>query len=82
MTATDPTVTKSASNSPFSESVAALDAAHRLAREFVAGLATRPVGHRPTPENMQAALDEPLPDEGCDPASAIEEWLRRRGVRR
>jgi glutamate/tyrosine decarboxylase-like PLP-dependent enzyme len=77
MTATDPTAIQATSDNPFSESVAALDTAHRLAREFVAGLGTRPVGHRPTPEDMQAALDEPLPDEGCDPTAAVEEWLRR-----
>lgn len=26
---------------------------------------------------MAAALDEPLPEEGCDPGDAVTEWLRR-----
>lgn len=67
---------------PFAESVRALDAAHQLAREIVAGLAMRPVGYRPSPEEMAAALDEPLPEDGCDPGEAVVEWLRRaeRGI--
>ncbi len=77
MNATGPSAIRVTTVDPFAESADALDAAHRLAREFVAGLATRPVGHRPSPDDMRAALDEPLPEDGCDPAAAIEEWFRR-----
>lgn len=67
---------------PFDESVQALDHAHALAREIVGGLATRPVGHRPGPREMEALLDEPLPEDGMAPAAVLDEWLARaeRGI--
>jgi len=77
MTSIEQPVIQSLSSDPFAESVSALDTAHRLAREFVAGLATRPVGYRPSPDEMALALDEPLPEHGCDASLAVEEWLRR-----
>src|SRR5687768_15880831 len=77
MTITRPPVTSTVTNDPFADSITALDTAHRLSRQFVAGLGARPVGRRPSPEEMAAALDEPLPENGCEPSDAVEEWLRR-----
>ena len=74
---TRPPATEPVASDPFAESVTALDTAHRLAREFVAGLGTRQVGQRPSPGQMAAALDEPLPEVGCNPGDAVLEWLRR-----
>jgi len=77
MTPLDRVVSDPPDDDPFAASVAALDHAHTLARAFVGGLSNRPVGYRPGPEEMAAALDEPLPDVGCEPAAALDEWLRR-----
>ena len=51
--------------------------AHALARAFLASLAERPVSRVPSAEEMAAALDEPLPDNGSDPAAVVDEWFRR-----
>jgi len=56
---------------------AALDRAHALAVGYLDGLATRPVA-TPTAD-LAAALDEPLPETGLDPAATLDEWLRRAG---
>lgn len=77
MTTTRSSVTPADSTDPFHEAVAALDTAHRLSREIVRGLSTRPVGYRPSPAEMEQALDEPLPTLGCDPSDAVTEWLQR-----
>ena len=62
---------------PFQLSVDALDRAHELARDWVQRLGTRPVSRRPGPREMAALLDEPLPETGCDPVAAVDEWLQR-----
>jgi glutamate/tyrosine decarboxylase-like PLP-dependent enzyme len=63
--------------SVFAESARAMERAHELARSFVLGLPSRPVGRAPTPEAMAAALDGPLPEGPSDPAAAISEWFAR-----
>lgn len=67
---------------PFRASLPALEHALQVASRYVESLPTRPVAHPVTPEEMQAALDEPLPETGCDPVAAIDEWLERaeRGI--
>ena len=50
-----------------------LSRAHELAAGFLAGLDERPVWPRATFEDMLAAFDEPLPDEGADPVAVVEE---------
>lgn len=62
---------------PFAVSVAALERAYALASTYVAGLADRSVSRCVTPEEMIEALDEPLPEEGSDPGTAVEEWFVR-----
>ncbi len=62
---------------PFAAFGPALERAHGLAADYLAGLGTRPVSGRPGPATMAAALDEPLPEEGCEAAAAVEEWFRR-----
>ena len=60
----------------------ALVRAHALASAFLQSLPERPVAGLPSPDEMAAALDEPLPEAGCDPAAAIDEWFARaeRGI--
>jgi len=55
----------------------AVDRAHELASAYLAGLPTRPATPAPDPAALRAALDEPLPEAGSDPAEAVAEWLRR-----
>ena len=55
----------------------AIDRAHELASAYLAGLPDRPATPAPDPAVLRAALDEPLPEAGSDPAEAIAEWLRR-----
>lgn len=62
---------------PFRESLDALSRAHELSRDWVQGLTTRPVSRRAGPREMAELLDEPLPERGCDPSEAVEEWLTR-----
>jgi glutamate/tyrosine decarboxylase-like PLP-dependent enzyme len=62
---------------PFADSLRAMNRAHELAHAFVASLPHRPVSRQLTPEAMAAALDESLPEESCDPASAVAEWFER-----
>ncbi|HEV2108809.1 MAG TPA: pyridoxal-dependent decarboxylase [Thermomicrobiales bacterium] len=62
---------------PFAAFATALDAAHGLARDYLAGLAERPVSRAATAEEMAGALDEALPDEGCEPAAAVAEWFAK-----
>ena len=63
--------------SPYDASVAALERVYTLATDYVAGLSQRVVARPVTVEQMAAALDEPLPEDGCDPGAAAEEWFRR-----
>ena len=60
----------------------ALTRAHDLALAFLASLPNRPVSHVPTAAEMEAALDEPLPETGSDPADTVGEWFSRaeRGI--
>jgi glutamate/tyrosine decarboxylase-like PLP-dependent enzyme len=55
----------------------ALGAARRLAEDYLDGLRERPVAREVDPAELAAALDEPLPEKGCDPAEALAEWWRR-----
>jgi glutamate/tyrosine decarboxylase-like PLP-dependent enzyme len=63
--------------SPFAATLAALDRAHDLARDYLVGLANRPVSRTATAEMMATALDEPLPEDGSDPAETVAEWFIR-----
>ena len=51
----------------------ALDRAAELAREYLDGVAERPVAAAATYEETVAALGEGLPEEGADPEAVIEE---------
>jgi glutamate/tyrosine decarboxylase-like PLP-dependent enzyme len=62
---------------PIGNTLRALDAAHEHARAFIESLPNRPVSRLQTPEQMAAALDEPLPEASTDPASAVGEWMAR-----
>jgi glutamate/tyrosine decarboxylase-like PLP-dependent enzyme len=66
-----------ATPNPYADSTRAMERAFDLARSYVAGLPTRPVAHAPSPEDMAAALDEPLPEAASDPVAAVEEWFAR-----
>ena len=61
----------------FTQTDLVLERAAALAREVVASLPDRPVLQPASPEQMAAALDEPLPKRSSDPVAALEEWLRR-----
>ncbi|CAN5704880.1 pyridoxal-dependent decarboxylase [soil metagenome] len=65
------------SSDPFGAGLPALEHAWKLAAEYVASLPERPVAQPMTPDEMTAALDEPLPDGGCDPVDALDDWFRR-----
>jgi len=58
------------------ERYAVLDDAARLAREFVDGLPTRPVGARAELAELRARLARPLADGGEDPRTVIEDLVR------
>jgi glutamate/tyrosine decarboxylase-like PLP-dependent enzyme len=58
------------------ERTAALDAAHRAASEFFAGIDDRPVWPRASLDDMLDVFGGPLPDEGGDAAAVIEELAR------
>ncbi len=70
---------KAPAGDAFAAVTAALDRAHALAREWAGGLAGRPVSRRLGPEEMATLLDEPLPQQGSDPADVAAEWLDRAG---
>ncbi len=63
--------------SPFQNVVQAMDAAHVIAREYVAGLGTRQVSQDASPAEMARLLEEPLPQEPMDSSAVAAEWLRR-----
>jgi glutamate/tyrosine decarboxylase-like PLP-dependent enzyme len=50
-----------------------LDRAADLAREYLAGVGERPVGPQATYEDVVAALDSPLPEDGTEPEAVISE---------
>jgi glutamate/tyrosine decarboxylase-like PLP-dependent enzyme len=62
---------------PFATTLTALDRAHDLARDYLLGLADRPVARAVTAEMMASALDEALPEDGGDPAETVAEWFIR-----
>lgn len=62
---------------PFANTLDALDRAHDLARDYLLGLPDRPVSRAVTAEMMASALDEPLPEDGGDPAETVAEWFIR-----
>ena len=51
---------------------AALERASGLAREFIAGLPSRPVHHTASVEDLRARLGGPLPDVGESPVATVE----------
>src|SRR5690349_12361024 len=57
--------------------VTALDAAHELAIAYLIGLRDRAVSQAPDPAAIAAALDEPLPERGVAPETAVREWFER-----
>lgn len=52
---------------------AALDAATKHAKDWLATVGERPVPPRSTVEAILGALDGPLPDEGADPTAVVDE---------
>ncbi|HLT20958.1 MAG TPA: pyridoxal-dependent decarboxylase [Thermomicrobiales bacterium] len=72
----------SSRNNPFDAGLPALERAWKLAADYIASLPERPVAQAVTAAEMEALLDEPLPETGMDPAEALEEWFRRaeRGI--
>jgi glutamate/tyrosine decarboxylase-like PLP-dependent enzyme len=64
-------------NSPFADGIHALDRAWELSREFVLGLPDWRAGTNVSAEELHRAFDEPLPEQGCDPALALDVWYRR-----
>ncbi len=62
---------------PFRDGLPVLEHAWKISSAYVAGLGDRPVAQPVTPASMQAALDEPLPEIGCDPVEALDEWFQR-----
>lgn len=54
-----------------------LSLAHRLALQFLAGIGSRHVGGRSTPQQLRESLGGPLPITGCDPERVIEELFTR-----
>ncbi|HWV23761.1 MAG TPA: pyridoxal-dependent decarboxylase [Thermomicrobiales bacterium] len=65
---------------PLDDTLRALDAAHAQARTFLETLSDRPVSTMQTPDEMAAALDEPLPTGASDPADIVGEWMDRAGA--
>jgi glutamate/tyrosine decarboxylase-like PLP-dependent enzyme len=70
-------MTQAKPDTRYLDTIRAMERAFELARTFVDELPERPVSRMATPAEMQAALDEPLPDASSDPVEAIGEWMRR-----
>lgn len=64
-------------NTTLAATFRALDTAHGQARTFLESLPDRPVSRMQTPDQMSAALDEPIPETSSDPAAVIDEWMSR-----
>ena len=62
---------------PFATTIAALDRAVSLSRDYLRRLSNRPVAQAVSAEAMEAAIDEPLPKVGIDSAAALDEWFAR-----
>ncbi|MEA2586663.1 MAG: hypothetical protein QOF33_4748, partial [Thermomicrobiales bacterium] len=75
----DSTMSESANDTtdPFAATIAAIERAHDLTRDYLLGLAARPVSRAVSAEAMAVALDEPLPEHGADPAATVAEWFVR-----
>lgn len=56
---------------------ATMEQAQELALEHLGAITDRPVSRMATWDDMRTALDEPLPETGTDPESAIAEWAER-----
>ncbi len=67
---------------PFRASLPALEHVWKMASRYIESLPERPVAYAVTPAEMDAALDEALPEEGCDPIAALDDWYQRaeRGI--
>lgn len=67
---------------PFDDFERVLDRAVSVASAYLASLPERPVAYPVTPAEMSAALAEPLPEYGVDPAGLADEWFARaeRGI--
>jgi glutamate/tyrosine decarboxylase-like PLP-dependent enzyme len=52
-----------------------LDTAHRLAREWLEGLADRPVGPSETAPRIHAAIDGPVPEGPAAPSAVLDELV-------
>lgn len=67
---------------PFADVERVLDRAAALAATYLKTLPDRPVAQPVTPAEMIAALAEPLPERGADPAGLVDEWFARaeRGI--
>ncbi len=77
---TNPGSVEPSDANPFADSARAMDQALTVARAFVLDLPRRSIGRPVSPETMAAALDEPLPEQPCDPAATIGEWFERAGA--
>lgn len=62
---------------PFATTIAALDRAVTLSRDYLRGLSDRTVAQAVSAEALEAAIDEPLPEDGIDPAAALDDWFAR-----
>lgn len=62
---------------PTQLSLRALRRAVELANAWIEDLPSRPINVGATPHQMAEQLDEPLPETGTDPDSAVTEWMRR-----
>jgi glutamate/tyrosine decarboxylase-like PLP-dependent enzyme len=60
-----------------SEWTAALDSASRLAIDYLSELPEARVSQHASPEQMAPRFDEPLPEFGCLPEEAVQEWFSR-----
>ena len=66
-------------SNPFEASLPAIEHAWKLAAEYIESLPNRPVATDVTAEELDLALDEPLPDLGTDPVEALDDWFNRAG---
>ncbi len=73
----DHDVPQAAEDNPFAAAFPALDQAMGLAKTYLASLPTRPVARPVTAQELAVALDEPLPEEGDDPARVVADWFAR-----
>jgi len=57
----------------------ALSPAVDLALNYLATAAVEPVNRQVTPADLAPRFDLPLPETGCDPGDAVQEWMDRAG---